>query len=243
MKFDIISIFPHFFDSALSCGMVRIAQDRKIITIRITNPRDFTDDGVVDDYQFGGGAGMVMKPEPLGKAINHIQTKKSFLVHLTPKGKRLNQKIVDDLSKKNHIILICGRYKGIDQRVNSLFHPLELSLGDYILSGGEVGALVLIEAITRLLPNVLGNRDSATTDSFQHDLFEAPIYTRPPVYQRFCVPDVLRSGNHQLVARWRRKKSLETTLSQRPDLMSSEIYSKKDFEMLLEVLHGENSRD
>jgi tRNA (guanine37-N1)-methyltransferase len=243
MKFDIISIFPQFFDSALSYGMVRIAQNRKVITVRITNPRDFTDDGVVDDYQFGGGAGMVMKPEPLGKAISHLHTKKSFLLYLTPKGKCLNQKIVDNLSKKSHIIIICGRYKGIDERINSLFHPLELSLGDYILSGGEVGALVLIEAITRLLPNVLGNRDSATTDSFQHDLFEAPIYTRPPVYQRFCVPDVLRSGNHQLVARWRRKKSLETTLSQRPDLLSSEIFSKKDFEMLLEVLNGENSRD
>lgn len=243
MKFDIISIFPQFFDSALSYGMVRIAQEKEIIKIRITNPRDFTKGGVVDDYQFGGGSGMVMKPEPLTKAINKVKTKKSLLIHLTPKGRRLNQKVINKLSKKHHIVILCGRYKGIDQRINLMFHPLELSLGDYVLSGGEVGALALIDAITRLLPNVLGNIDSADTDSFQSDLFESPIYTRPHTYKRLKVPGVLRSGNHQLIARWRRKRSLETTLFQRPDLISSETFSKKDFEILLEVLDGKNSQN
>jgi len=241
MKFDIISIFPEFFDSPLSCGILRIAQEKGIIKIKITNPRDFAPDRIVDDYQFGGGAGMVMKPEPLNRAINSVKTKKSFLINLTPKGKKLNQKIVNDLAKKEHIVFICGRYKGIDERINLLFEPLEISTGDYVFSGGEIGALMLIESITRLLPNVLRNRDSAHTDSFQHNLFESPIYTRPNVYKRCKVPEVLRSGNHQLVARWRRKKSLEITLSQRPDLISSEIFTKGDLEILLEVLNGKDS--
>jgi tRNA (guanine37-N1)-methyltransferase len=241
MKFDIISIFPKFFDTPLSHGIIRIAKEKGIIKISITNPRDFTNDGVVDDYQFGGGAGMVMKPEPLTKAINSVKTKNSCLIHLNPKGKRLNQKTVNELANKTHIIIICGRYKGIDERINFIFKPLEISLGDYILSGGEVGALVLVESITRLLPNVLGNKDSADTDSFQKNIFESPIYTRPNIYKRFRVPEILRSGNHQLVALWRRKKSLKTTLEKRPDLISSQVFSKKDFEILLEVLDEKNS--
>lgn len=172
MKFDVISIFPEFFEGPLSCGVVRIAQEKGIIETSITNPRDFTKDGMIDDYQFGGGAGMVMKPEPLTMAINHVREQDSLLLHLTPKGKRFTQEMANELSREKHIIIICGRYKGVDERINAIFNPLEISIGDYVLAGGEIGALVLIEAVTRLLPDVLGNRDSADTDSFQTKLLE-----------------------------------------------------------------------
>lgn len=241
MKIDIISIFPEFFNTPLSYGILRIAQEKGIIEINVTNPRNFTQDGVVDDYQFGGGAGMVMKPEPLTKAVNHIKTKNSCLINLSPKGRRLNQDIVTKLAEKKHTIIICGRYKGIDERINYIFDPLQISIGDYILSGGELGALVLIESITRLLPGALGNKDSANSDSFQKHLIESPIYTRPNVYKKLKVPQILRSGNHNLVARWRRKKSLDKTLTQRPDLLLEETFTTTDLEILLEVLNGKNS--
>ena len=241
MKFDIISIFPEFFDGPLSCGVLRIAQEKQAVKIDRYDPRDYTSDGVVDDYQFGGGAGMVMKPEPLVRTINALRTKSSLLIHLTPKGKALNQKLVKELAKKDHLIIICGRYKGIDERINIMYKPLEISLGDYVLAGGEIGALVLLESITRLLPDVLGNRDSAETDSFQNDLLEASIYTRPNVYKKIKVPEVLRSGNHALVAQWRRKQAIENTLKRRPDLIALPTFTKNDFEILLEVLDDENS--
>ncbi|HEC78237.1 MAG TPA: tRNA (guanosine(37)-N1)-methyltransferase TrmD [candidate division WOR-3 bacterium] len=241
MKIDIISLFPEFFESPLSCGILRIAREKNIVEIRITNPRDFTEDGVVDDYQFGGGAGMVMKVEPLAKAIASVKSRHSVLINLTPKGVRLNQEIVGNLAENSHIIIICGRYKGIDERINDMFHPLQLSIGDYILSGGEIGSLVLVEAVTRLLPDVLGNQDSADTDSFESGLLEAPIYTRPEVYKKFRVPPVLRSGNHNLIAAWRKRAALRQTLNQRPELFEKKIFSKKDLEILLEVLNGRNS--
>jgi len=241
MKFDIISIFPEFFQSPLTYGMLRVALQKNIINVNITNPRDFTTDGVVDDYQFGGGGGMVFKPEPLTKAINSVWTKKSTLINLTPKGKRLNQRIVNKLTDNEHIVIICGRYKGIDERISDIFQPLHISIGDYVISGGEIGALILMESITRLLPGVLGNRDSANSDSFQGNLLEAPIYTRPYVFKRLKVPHVLRSGNHSMIAEWRRKEAMEMTLARKPHLLSEETFSKKDFEILLEVLHGKNS--
>ncbi len=241
MKFDVISIFPEFFEGALSCGMLRVAQDKGAMDIKITNPRDFVKDRVVDDYQFGGGAGMVFKPEPLIKAINSVRTDRSTLVYLTPKGELLDQKMVNEFARKDHMIIISGRYKGVDERIIDVFEPRQISVGDYILSGGETAALVLIESITRLLPGVLGNRDSAETDSFQKNLLEAPIYTRPSVYRRLKVPNVLRSGNHNRIAEWRRKKSIEMTLLRKPELLGNETFSEKDFEILLEVLNGRNS--
>ena len=240
-KFDIISVFPEFFSSPLSCGILRIAQERGIIEINITNPRDFTQDGTVDDYQFGGGAGMVMKPEPMTGAISHVMTRKSCLINLTPQGQRLNQNVLSELINDEHIIIICGRYKGIDERVNEIFKPLEISVGDYVLSGGEIAALILIESITRLLPGALGNRDSADSDSFHDNLLEAPLYTRPHTYKKLRVPQILRSGNHNLIAQWRRRNSLEKTLTKRPDLLPLGTYLKKDFEILLEVLDEKNT--
>jgi tRNA (guanine37-N1)-methyltransferase len=241
MKFDIISIFPEFFESPLSCGILRIALEKKLIHISVTNPRNFTNDGIVDDYQFGGGAGMVMKPEPLTKAISHVHKKNSYIIHLTPKGKPLRQTTLKGLSQKQHLILICGRYKGIDERINQMYCPHEISIGDYVLSGGESAALVLLESISRLLPGVLGNRDSAFTDSFEDHLFEAPIYTRPYSFKKRAVPPVLRSGNHNRIKRWRRKESLKKSMDERPDLVTKATFSKGDLAILLEVLNGKNS--
>lgn len=241
MKFDIISIFPEFFEGPISCGMLRVAQDKHIVDIKVTNPRDFVKDRVVDDYQFGGGAGMVFKPEPITKAIDSVRTDTSTLVYLTPKGDLLDQKMVNEFTRVDHMVIIAGRYKGVDERIIDMYKPKQVSVGNYILSGGEIAALTLIEAITRLLPGVLGNLDSAETDSFHTNLLESPIYTRPGVYRRLKVPNVLRSGNHNRIANWRRKKSIEMTLLRKPDLLGDEIFSEKDLEILLEVLNGRNS--
>jgi tRNA (guanine37-N1)-methyltransferase len=240
MKFDIISIFPDFFQSPLACGIVRIAQEKKVVKVVITDPRSFVSDGKVDDYQFGGGAGMVMKPEPLVRTINKLTTKQSRLIAMTPKGVPFSQHIAHALSTEEHLVIICGRYKGIDERVFSLQKPMELSIGDYILSGGETAALVLIESITRLLPGTLGNRDSAASDSFAHHLLESPRFTRPKSYRRQTVPEVLRNGNHAAIARYRRKMSLLHTLERRPELVPSETFNIQDMDILLEVVHGKN---
>jgi tRNA (guanine37-N1)-methyltransferase len=241
MKFDIISLFPEFFDSPFMCGTLRIAVERRIVEIRITNPRDFTKDGTVDDYQFGGGAGMVIKPEPLIKAVNHVMSRDALLVSLTPQGRQLEQSMIREMTTRQHIIIMCGRYKGMDNRVRDVLEPCEISIGDYVLSGGETGALVLIEAIARLLPGTLGNEDSASSDSFEEKLLAPAIYTRPRTFKRRSVPHVLRSGNHRLIQRWRRKDAVKKTLTQRPDLFSSATYKKGDLEILLEVLNGKKS--
>lgn len=241
MKFDIISLFPEFFESPLSCGILRIANEKNAIDVNITNPRNFAKDRVVDDYQFGGGAGMVLKPEPLIHAVNHVKSKGCCIISLTPQGKRLDQRLVKKLAMHQHIVIICGRYKGIDERVRRIIKPTEISVGDYVLSGGEIGALVLIEAIARLLPGTLGNKDSAHSDSFESNLLASALYTRPHTYKKHNVPGVLRGGNHKLISRWRRKNAVAKTLAQRPDLLPFATYKKSDLDILLEVLNGKNS--
>jgi len=238
MKFDVVTLFPEFFDSPLACGLLRIARQKGAIRIRLTNPRDYAADGKVDDYQFGGGAGMVFKPEPVSRALNRKADKTRRVIMFTPKGRLLRQDLVRELTRSKHLVLICGRYKGIDERVTVLNDPLEVSVGDYVLAGGEIAALALIEATARLLPGVMGDLDSAETDSLQNGLLEAPIYTRPAVYKKMEVPSVLRSGNHRAIADWRRRESLALTLRKRPDLMSETIFSKNDLSILLEVLDG-----
>jgi tRNA (guanine37-N1)-methyltransferase len=238
MKFDIISIFPEFFEGPLSCGMTRVAREKGIISVNTVDPREMTADGIVDDYQFGGGAGMVFKPEPIAAAIESVMTSDSKLIILTPKGERLTQNIVRDLSHHKHIVLICGRYKGIDERITEIFEPMQISVGDYILSGGEIAALAIIESVARLLPGVLGNQDSAGSDSFQESLLGPPLFTRPHTFRKCKVPEVLRGGNHRQIAEWRRRKSLELTLERRPELLGDTVFTKKDFEILMEVLYG-----
>lgn len=237
MRFDIITIFPEFFTGPLSCGIMRIAREKKLIKIRLVNPRDFTDDGRVDDYQFGGGAGMVMKPGPIGAAIDHVRSSSARIILFTPKGRRFDQRMVKELSKRKHLILICGRYKGLDNRINETYRPIELSLGDYIVSGGENAALVLMESVIRLLPGALGNFDSANSDSFEDSLLEAPIFTRPAAYNNMNVPAVLLGGNHRLINDWRRKKALSITLDKRPDLLAEGTFQVNDLALLLEVIN------
>ncbi|MGQ9464515.1 MAG: tRNA (guanosine(37)-N1)-methyltransferase TrmD [bacterium] len=241
LHFDIITLFPEYFRGPLSTGTLRIAQDKGAINIDIINPRDFVKDRIVDDYQFGGGAGMVLKLEPLLKAIHVVKKEDSLIINFTPTGVVLNQKLIKELVKNNNIILVCGRYKGIDERLSKFIPLKEISIGDYVLSGGEAAALVLIEAISRLLPGVLGNIDSAEEDSLQNGLLSAPVYTRPANLKNISVPEVLTSGNHQAIARWRRKESIRKTLKQRPDLLSDVVFSKQDLEILVEVLNGKKS--
>jgi tRNA (guanine37-N1)-methyltransferase len=241
MQFNIISIFPEYYKGPLSCGTLRIAQEKGVVQIDIINPRDFTSDGIVDDYQFGGGAGMVMKLEPLLKAINSIKKEKSLIINFSPTGRVLTQDLVKKLVKEDNIILICGRYKGIDERLERLFTLEEISIGDYVLSGGESASIVLMEAVTRLLPGVLGHIDSAEDDSLQNGLLSAPVYTRPANFRNHSVPEVLLSGNHQTIARWRRKRSIERTLKKRPELLDNVIFSRDDLEILLEVLNDKKS--
>lgn len=241
MQFNIISLFPEYFKGPFACGTLRIAQEKGAIKIDIINPRDFTKDGVVDDYQFGGGSGMVLKLEPLLKAINSIRKPNSLVINFSPAGKVLNQKMVKTLAEKNDIILICGRYKGIDERLGNFFPVEEISIGDYVLSGGEAAAIILIEAISRLLPGVLGHIDSATEDSLQNGLLSAPVYTRPANFRNLSVPEILTSGNHQAITTWRRRQSIKKTFENRLDLLSDVIFSKQDLEILMEVLNGKKS--
>ncbi|MGB9720726.1 MAG: tRNA (guanosine(37)-N1)-methyltransferase TrmD [bacterium] len=240
MQINIISLFPEFFSGPLSCGTLRIAQEKGVININIVNPRDFTKDGTVDDYQFGGGAGMVLKIEPLLKAINSVREKDSLIINFSPTGAILNQKTIKDLAKEKNLVLVCGRYKGIDERLGRLYPTKEISIGDYVLSGGESAALILIEAITRLLPGVLGHIDSAENDSLQNGLLSAPVYTRPANLRNFSVPEILTSGNHKAIANWRRKESIKRTLKDRPDLLLEVIFTKQDLEILMEVLNDKN---
>lgn len=237
MRIDIVSIFPEFFAGPVSCGTLRIAQQLGLLKLAVTNPRCYTSDGAVDDYQFGGGAGMVMKPEPIVQAVETLRRPRSRIIHLTPKGVRLDQRLVSQLAREEHLILLCGRYKGFDERVNELLQPLALSVGDYVLAGGEIAALVLAETVTRLMPGVLGNLDSADTDSLASGLLEPPVYTRPRQYRRRRVPSVLTSGDHARVAAWRLREAFRATLAKRPDVLGERTFDRHGLKTLMEVLN------
>lgn len=248
MDFDIISIFPDFFAGPLSHGMVFQAQKRGLIEVRIHDLRDFTTDRhkTVDDRPFGGGAGMVLKPEPLFRAIRKIRTEKTVssrkVILLTPQGKRFEQRMASQFSALDQAVLICGRYEGVDERVAECLVDEELSIGDYVLSGGELAACVFVDAVTRLLPGVLNNSSSAVSESFarlenalipaDNSVLDYPHYTRPEDFEGQRVPDVLLCGDHQRVERWRRKKALEKTLKNRPDLLQYAALSEEDKQLL-----------
>jgi tRNA (guanine37-N1)-methyltransferase len=248
MDFDIISIFPDFFVGPLSHGMVFQAQKRGLIEVRIHDLRDFTTDRhkTVDDRPFGGGAGMVLKPEPLFRAIRKIRAEKTVssrkVILLTPQGKRFEQHLASQFAALDQAILICGRYEGVDERVTECLVDEELSIGDYVLSGGELAACVFVDAVTRLLPGVLNNSSSVVNESFamlenaltptRSSVLDYPHYTRPEDFEGKRVPDVLLCGDHQRVERWRRKKALEKTLKNRPDLLQYATLSEEDKQLL-----------
>jgi tRNA (guanine37-N1)-methyltransferase len=225
MRIDVITAHPGLVEDPLRYSIVRRAQEADAATIAVHDLREHAvgKHRQIDDYPFGGGAGMVLKPEPLFRAVEAIEEAHGTadeVIFLTPDGERLTQPIANRLSMHEHMILIAGHYKGIDQRVRDVLVTRELSIGDYVLSGGELPALVLIDAVVRLLPGVLGDASSALTDSFQDGLLDAPVYTRPAEYRGHSVPAVLRSGDHQRIEEWQDEKRLEKTRERRPDLLS-----------------------
>jgi tRNA (guanine37-N1)-methyltransferase len=243
MQIDVITIFPEYFESPLKIGLLGKALKKGIIKINLYNLRDFTEDKhkVVDDEPFGGGEGMVFKPEPLYKAISHIKNldPSAWIIYLSPQGEVLNQKIAERLSKKEHLVLICGRYEGIDERIRANFIDEEISIGDYVVFGGEVASLVLIETLARLIPGVVGKKDSVEKESFSTGLLKYPCYTRPRNFMGYEVPEILLSGNHAEIERYRRKLSLEITLKRKPYLFKSVELTEEDRKFLAELLKSQ----
>lgn len=225
MKIDILSVVPNLLDSPFAHSILKRARDKGLLEVNVINLRDHTTyaRAQVDDYAFGGGAGMVMMIEPLVNAIEALQKATTYdeIIFLTPDGETFNQKMANQLSLKNNLLLICGHYKGIDQRVRDHVITKEISIGDYVLSGGELGAAVLVDAIGRLIPGVLNDETSALTDSFQDNLLAPPVYTRPEEFRGWKVPDVLLSGNHKLIEEWRHEQSVKRTEERRPDLLDT----------------------
>ena len=231
MRIDIITIFPEVILPVLQAGILRRAQARDILAVNVYNLRDFTTDRhqTVDDYPYGGGAGMILKPEPLFAAIRALQPESTArVIYLTPQGTPFNQSCAEVLSLESHLILICGRYKGIDERVRIKLVTDEISIGDYVLSGGEIPALVLVDAIGRVLPRALGNYESAQEDSFSQGLLDCPHYTRPAEFEGMKVPDILMSGHHENITHWQREQSLKRTAERRPDLLKNVELSAED---------------
>ena len=223
MRVHVLTIFPELFGGPLATGPIRIAREKGLLDVAVHNLRDYATDKhlVVDDVPYGGGQGMVMKPEPLVAAIEHIAAEGTpRRILLAARGARLAQRDVARIAALPSLLFVCGRYEGVDERVSAWIDE-EISIGDYVLSGGELAALVVLDAVVRLLPGVLGNEASPVDDSFATGLLEGPQYTRPPVFRDVAVPDVLRSGDHAAVARWRREQALATTFARRPDLLAT----------------------
>jgi tRNA (guanine37-N1)-methyltransferase len=225
LKIDILTLFPEICRAPLSESIMKRAQENKIVDLRIHNLRDWTKDKhhVVDDAPFGGGQGMVMKPEPIFAAVEELTgqiDEKSKIILMSPAGRRFDQSMAERFSREPHLIVICGHYEGVDHRVIEHLVDLEISIGDYVLTNGAIAAVVLVDAIVRLLPGALGHEQSAADDSFSGGLLEAPQYTRPAEFRDWKVPDVLVSGNHAEIAAWRKKEALRRTRENRPDLLS-----------------------
>jgi tRNA (guanine37-N1)-methyltransferase len=223
VRIDILTVLPELLDGPFSASILKRAQDKGLVEIQLHNIRDYSTDKHknVDDYQYGGGAGMVMSIEPIVTLIEKLKKERSYdeIIYMTPDGELLEQKTCNELSLTKNLIILCGHYKGIDERIREHFITKEISIGSYVLSGGELAAAVLTDAIIRLLPGVLNNETSALTDSFQDNLLSPPVYTRPPEYRGWKVPDVLLSGNFPEIEKWREQKAIERTEKRRPDLL------------------------
>ncbi len=223
MRIDIITVLPELLESPFSHSILKRAAEKNLLQIEVHHLRKWAvnEYGQVDDYQYGGGAGMVMMCEPLVNAIESLQKERVYdeVIYMTPDGETFNQKTANQLSLKENMIIICGHYKGIDERVREHFITKEISIGDYVLSGGELAAAIVVDAIGRLIPGVLNDETSALFDSFQDNLLAPPVYTRPEDFRGWKVPDVLMSGNHKLIEEWRHEQSLQRTQKRRPDLL------------------------
>ena len=226
MKIDVLTVLPELLESPFNHSILKRAKEKGLLDIHVHHLRQWAvnDYGQIDDYQFGGGAGMVMMPEPLAKAIEDLSNDQPFdeIIYVTPDGQRLNQKISNSLSLKGNILIICGHYKGIDQRIRETYVTMEISIGDYVLSGGELAAAVLVDSIGRLLPGVLNDETSALFDSFQDNLLAPPVYTRPAEWRGKKVPDILLSGDPKKIEDWRYDESVRRTEERRPDLLDGD---------------------
>lgn len=238
MKIDVFTIFPNMFAS-LNESIIGRAQQNNSISINIHDIRPFSDSkhSNTDDYPFGGGNGMLMMAQPIASAFNSVLGKNysGKRIYLSPKGKKLTQDLVVELSKEENLALLCGHYEGVDQRIIDRYIDIEISIGDYVLTGGELPAMVLIDAISRNIEGVLGNSESANDESFSDGLLEYPQYTRPRVFEDMEVPEVLLNGNHKAINEWRKQKAIETTFYNRPDLLNKAKLSKKDIEFLEKI--------
>lgn len=247
MKIDLITLFPEMFD-ALNHGIVGRALRNQLLALKLWNPRDYTNDsqGRVDDRPYGGGPGMLMQYEPLAKTIEATRAadaQPSTVIYLSPQGKPLTQAIIEKLSQQSRLTLVSGRYEGIDERVIEKYIDEEYSVGDYVVSGGELPAMLLIDAITRQLPDALGHEDSAKQDSFSDGLLDCPHYTRPEIIEDLTVPEVLLSGDHRAIERWRRQQSLVRTWQKRPDLLKRRVLNEDEQVLLDEAIDALKRND
>lgn len=253
MRFDILTIFPRMFDGPFGESIVKRAIERGLVTIAIHNIRDYALDKhhVTDDYPYGGGAGMVMKPEPVFAAVESVITEYQAsvtnapaprIILMTPQGRVFTQSMAAELAREAHVILIAGRYEGIDERIREHLVTDELSIGDYVLTGGEIPAMVVVDTVVRLLPGVLSAPESVKEESHAAGLLEYPQYTRPPVFRGWQVPEILLSGNHAAIARWRREQSLKRTLERRPDLLARAELTDADRKLLAELTAKDRRR-
>jgi len=228
---DILTLFPQMFQGMFSLGIIKRAIDQKLVSVGVYNIRDYTHDKhhTADDYPYGGGAGMVLKPEPIFEAVESIKREADVpVILLSPQGRLFSQQVAQELSHHSHLILICGHYEGVDERVREHLATDEISIGDYVLSGGELAAMVVIDAVFRLVPGVLGSKASPLDDSHVGGLLEYPQYTRPATYRGWPVPEVLLSGNHAQINSWRREQSIRRTLEHRPELLDKAELSSKE---------------
>jgi tRNA (guanine37-N1)-methyltransferase len=249
MRIDVLTLFPQLFEVPFSFGIFKRAVDNGLVNLNLINIRDFTHDKhhTADDYPYGGGAGMVLKPEPIFEAVASIKASiknkagRLPVILLTPQGRLFSQSVAQELAGYRHLVFICGHYEGVDERVREHLATDEISIGDYVLTGGEVPAMVVIDAVVRLLPGVLGSEDSPLDDSHSSGLLEYPQYTRPPVYKGEAVPEVLLSGDHAQIAQWRREQIIRRTLERRPELLDKANLGLKD-KQLVERLTARRSQ-
>ncbi len=245
MKIDILTLFPEIFQSFLNVSIIGRAVSSNIAKVNCINIRDFSKDKHkrVDDYPFGGGLGMVMGPEPIFNAIESVKSEKSRIVYLSPKGKNYNQEIANDLSSEEHLILLCGHYEGIDNRIIENYIDDEISIGDYVLTGGEIAAMAIVDSVIRLLPGVLNSEESYIDESHYNGLLEYPHYTRPRIFNGFEVPEVLLSGNHKKIDEWRKYQSLKITYERRPDLIKNRKLNENEQKILKDIIDIKSNRD
>jgi tRNA (guanine37-N1)-methyltransferase len=246
MRFDVVTIFPAMIEQAVAAGIVGRAIDRGTLTVAVHDLRAFTTDRhrVVDDVPYGGGPGMVLKPEPIWRAVDAIENDggaKPLVVLTSPQGTRFSQAAAEKLAAAPRLLILCGRYEGVDERVRARVHE-EISIGDYVLSGGELAALVIVDAVARLVPGVVGDEQSVAEDSFNRGLLDFPHYTRPADWNGDKVPEVLLSGNHAAIRRWRKREALARTYARRPDLLAGAALDEEEQELLREVIADRESR-